>query len=309
VLINRINLKVEKIKNLQKRRLKIYPARVLVKSFRRTSNRGVAFQHPASGNIVKKNMYFLKLNFKVSQCFQPGRISRPQGETIAQSRGVVPGSPVTKTHRRLKNTDARVLLRSDSRHAQVGRQFFSRLCVEKNCHRVLKLTLKGGRILNCHPGVLGVDTRAFKKSKRPSLIQAPVSKIRPGLKQVTPGLGSKRSEQRQRSVNAGGNDNARVWTQASQDRRRPGVVAKQVVGKKKILKSQEKEHITRTILFSAINSIKPTFYLRKVRARRKNFQVPCILTPQRQMTLALNWIVEGAKLKKKKHLQSYSINA
>jgi len=77
---------------------------------------------------------------------------------------------------------------------------------------------------------------------------------------------------------------------------------------KKILKQknlvlpveEQPEETVSSILNEAINAIKPTFYLRKVRARRKSYQVPCILTPQRQTTLALNWIIEGAQLKKKK---------
>nr|YP_009449530.1 ribosomal protein S7 [Cymbomonas tetramitiformis]ANA57074.1 ribosomal protein S7 [Cymbomonas tetramitiformis] len=299
VLINRINLKVEKIKNLQKRRLRLYKNCLrLGRNFRLFKTAAGLKKNNTPRRAQRENMYFLKLNFKVSQC-QPGRISPYIIEPIGLDSTIFPKTAGERSEFApklsvYKPSDARVWAElhpvgsivtaryTDNFSADLGK-----IVTQKKKNSIQKLTLKGGRILNLKTTQESYKTSQVinKKIVRPT--QA--SNTRARKKQVVGLRSDNFSQDRRRAQRA----NSFPGALRSKARKKIG-------SEKKILKSQEKEHITRTILFSAINSIKPTFYLRKVRARRKNFQVPCILTPQRQMTLALNWIIEGAKLKKKK---------
>nr|ANA57054.1 ribosomal protein S7 [Pyramimonas parkeae] len=55
-----------------------------------------------------------------------------------------------------------------------------------------------------------------------------------------------------------------------------------------------------SLLVRAVENIRPSFYLRPVRVRGKTQQVPAILSENRQLSMAIRWLLEGAFIKKKK---------
>jgi len=58
----------------------------------------------------------------------------------------------------------------------------------------------------------------------------------------------------------------------------------------------------------AVSVVRPVFQLKKVRIAGTNYQVPAILSKSRQESIAIKWILEGAKLKKKKSVgQSFHL--
>ncbi len=61
------------------------------------------------------------------------------------------------------------------------------------------------------------------------------------------------------------------------------------------------------ILYQAIENIKPTLELRRVRKGGTTYQVPAIVNKKRQERLAIKWIIEEAYNKKKKNKKSFSI--
>jgi len=54
------------------------------------------------------------------------------------------------------------------------------------------------------------------------------------------------------------------------------------------------------IFQQSINNVKPFFEVRKVRIAGKTLMVPALIQLERQENIALRWIVEGAKERKKK---------
>lgn len=54
-------------------------------------------------------------------------------------------------------------------------------------------------------------------------------------------------------------------------------------------------------LKNAVLTVKPVFELKKVRRAGTNYEVPAILCKKRQESIAIQWILEGAKLKKKRN--------
>jgi len=52
----------------------------------------------------------------------------------------------------------------------------------------------------------------------------------------------------------------------------------------------------------AVLTVKPIFQLKSVRIAGTNYQVPAILAKHRQESIAIKWILEGAKAKKKKNV-------
>jgi small subunit ribosomal protein S7 len=60
------------------------------------------------------------------------------------------------------------------------------------------------------------------------------------------------------------------------------------------------------IIFQAIENVKPYIEVRKVRIAGKTYQVPAIIAKNKQQTLAIRWIIECARKRKKVSKQSFS---
>lgn len=56
----------------------------------------------------------------------------------------------------------------------------------------------------------------------------------------------------------------------------------------------------RNLIFEAIQNVKPSVEVRKVRKGGITYQVPAIIPKKRQETLAIRWIIDAAKNRKKK---------
>lgn len=56
---------------------------------------------------------------------------------------------------------------------------------------------------------------------------------------------------------------------------------------------------TRNLLLQAIDNVKPSVEVRKVRKGGITYQVPAIIRKKRQETLAIRWIIDAAKKRKK----------
>lgn len=63
-----------------------------------------------------------------------------------------------------------------------------------------------------------------------------------------------------------------------------------------------------TLLVRAINNVKPSIEVRKVRVGRNNYLVPAIIREKRQLTLAIKWILDSAQVKKQKNNFSFAEN-
>lgn len=59
-------------------------------------------------------------------------------------------------------------------------------------------------------------------------------------------------------------------------------------------------------LYQAVENIKPTLELRRVRKGGTTYQVPAIVNQKRQERLAIKWIIESAEKRKKKNKSSFS---
>lgn len=70
-----------------------------------------------------------------------------------------------------------------------------------------------------------------------------------------------------------------------------------------ILKNNQKESLKKAqnIFQQSINNVKPFFEVRKVRIAGKTLMVPALIRIERQENIALRWILEGAKERKKKN--------
>lgn len=62
----------------------------------------------------------------------------------------------------------------------------------------------------------------------------------------------------------------------------------------------------RNLLFEAIENIKPSVEVRKVRKGGITYQVPALISKQRQETLAIRWIIDAAKNRKKNSKMSFA---
>ena len=59
-------------------------------------------------------------------------------------------------------------------------------------------------------------------------------------------------------------------------------------------------------LYQAVENVKPTLELRRVRKGGTTYQVPAIVNQKRQERLAIKWIIESAEKRKKKNKASFS---
>ena len=59
-------------------------------------------------------------------------------------------------------------------------------------------------------------------------------------------------------------------------------------------------------LYQAVENVKPTLELRRVRKGGTTYQVPAIVNQKRQERLAIKWIIESALKRKKKNKASFS---
>ena len=61
------------------------------------------------------------------------------------------------------------------------------------------------------------------------------------------------------------------------------------------------------ILFKAIENIKPSVEVRKVRKGGITYQVPAFLSEKKAQTIAMRWIIESAKLRKKNSKLNFNL--
>ena len=77
--------------------------------------------------------------------------------------------------------------------------------------------------------------------------------------------------------------------------------------KREIEGKKEKSDISiLQLVFQALENVKPSLEVRKVRVAGSTYLVPCVLSKKRQETLALRWIIESARKKKKNSKYSLS---
>lgn len=66
------------------------------------------------------------------------------------------------------------------------------------------------------------------------------------------------------------------------------------------------DFLKNSTLYQAVENIKPTLELRRVRKGGTTYQVPAIVSQKRQERLAIKWIIESAEKKNKKNKTSFS---
>lgn len=66
------------------------------------------------------------------------------------------------------------------------------------------------------------------------------------------------------------------------------------------------DFLRKNILYQAVENVKPTLELRRVRKGGTTYQVPAIVSQKRQERIAIKWIIESAEKKKKKNNNSFS---
>ena len=66
------------------------------------------------------------------------------------------------------------------------------------------------------------------------------------------------------------------------------------------------DFLTNNILYQAVENVKPTLELRRVRKGGTTYQVPAIVSQKKQERLAIKWIIESAEKKNKKNNKSFS---
>ena len=64
--------------------------------------------------------------------------------------------------------------------------------------------------------------------------------------------------------------------------------------------------ITFNFLFKAIKNVKPSVEVRKVRKGGRIYQVPALIPKKRQEALAIRWIIDAAKIRKKNSKTSFA---
>ena len=65
------------------------------------------------------------------------------------------------------------------------------------------------------------------------------------------------------------------------------------------------DFLKENILYRAVENVKPTLELRRVRKGGTTYQVPAIVSQNRQERLAIKWIIESAEKRKKKNNRSF----
>ena len=66
------------------------------------------------------------------------------------------------------------------------------------------------------------------------------------------------------------------------------------------------EALNKSSIYQAVENIKPTLELRRVRKGGTTYQVPAIVSQKRQERLAIKWIIESALKRKKKNKTDFS---
>ncbi len=66
------------------------------------------------------------------------------------------------------------------------------------------------------------------------------------------------------------------------------------------------DFLKNSTLYQAVENVKPTLELRRVRKGGTTYQVPAIVNQKRQERLAIKWIIESAEKRKKKNKTSFS---
>lgn len=77
------------------------------------------------------------------------------------------------------------------------------------------------------------------------------------------------------------------------------------VEEKTILKDYN-QFLKNNVLYQAIENVKPTLELRRVKKGGTTYQVPAIVNRKRQMMLAIKWIIESAEKRKRRNKESFS---
>jgi small subunit ribosomal protein S7 len=73
-----------------------------------------------------------------------------------------------------------------------------------------------------------------------------------------------------------------------------------------IKKNADKSMFMKKILLQAIENIQPSVEIRNVKVSGRTYQVPSIIYRKRQQILAIRWIIDFAKERKKKSSNSFS---
>ena len=71
-------------------------------------------------------------------------------------------------------------------------------------------------------------------------------------------------------------------------------------------KTNSFDFLKQTLIYQAVENVKPTLELRRVRKGGTTYQVPAIVSQKRQSRLAIKWIIESALKRKKKNKASFS---
>jgi small subunit ribosomal protein S7 len=64
--------------------------------------------------------------------------------------------------------------------------------------------------------------------------------------------------------------------------------------------------LARTVIFEAVKNVKPSVEVRKVRKGGITYQVPALISKKRQETLAIRWIINAARNRKKNSKSSFA---
>lgn len=75
---------------------------------------------------------------------------------------------------------------------------------------------------------------------------------------------------------------------------------------KKTSNTNDRDFLKNNILYQAVENVKPTLELRRVRKGGTTYQVPAIVNQKRQERLAIKWIIESAEKRKKKNTSTFS---
>ena len=75
---------------------------------------------------------------------------------------------------------------------------------------------------------------------------------------------------------------------------------------KKTSNTNDRDFLKNNILYQAVENVKPTLELRRVRKGGTTYQVPAIVNQKRQEKLAIKWIIESAEKRKKNTSRVFS---
>ena len=85
----------------------------------------------------------------------------------------------------------------------------------------------------------------------------------------------------------------------------PAILTQNGIGKANTLKDYN-DFLKKSSLYQAVENVKPTLELRRVRKGGTTYQVPAIVSQKRQERLAIKWIIESALKRKKRNKTSFS---